>query len=209
MPLHVRPASPEAASAQSFPASDPPSAAAGASGVGAPDPPAQHHWPGEPGPRPHAEVRVERDGETFTLDHGHVVIAAITSCTNTSNPAVMVAAGLLADKAVERGLSVPPWVKTSLAPGSQVVMDYYEAAGLLEPLERLGFNLVGFGCTTCIGNSGPLPADVAARRRRGRPGRRLGAVWQPQLRRADPSRRPHELPDVAAARHRLRARRDR
>ena len=106
-------------------------------------------------------MTVDRDGETFTLDHGHVVIAAITSCTNTSNPTVMLAAGLLAHKAVQRGLSVPPWVKTSLAPGSQVVMDYYRAAGLIEPLERLGFNLVGFGCTTCIGNSGPLPSDVA------------------------------------------------
>ena len=106
-------------------------------------------------------MTVDRDGETFTLDHGHVVIAAITSCTNTSNPTVMLAAGLLAHNAVQRGLSVPPWVKTSLAPGSQVVMDYYEAAGLIEPLERLGFNLVGFGCTTCIGNSGPLPPDVA------------------------------------------------
>jgi aconitate hydratase len=88
------------------------------------------------------------------------VIAAITSCTNTSNPTVMLAAGLLARKAVERGLSTKPWVKTSLAPGSQVVMDYYAAAGLIEPLEQLGFHLVGFGCTTCIGNSGPLPADV-------------------------------------------------
>ena len=161
LPLHVRPASPEAASAQSFPASDPPSAGAAATGIGAPDPPAQRHRRGDIVERPHAAVTVERDGETFTLDHGHVVIAAITSCTNTSNPTVMLAAGLLAHKAVQRGLSVPPWVKTSLAPGSQVVMDYYEAAGLIEPLERLGFNLVGFGCTTCIGNSGPLPPDVA------------------------------------------------
>ncbi len=163
LPLHVRPASPEAASAQSFPASDPPSAGAAASGIGAPDPPAQRprHGGGDVADRPRAAVTVERDGETFTVDHGHVVIAAITSCTNTSNPTVMLAAGLLAHKAVQRGLSVPPWVKTSLAPGSQVVMDYYEAAGLIEPLERLGFNLVGFGCTTCIGNSGPLPPEVA------------------------------------------------
>jgi aconitate hydratase len=161
LPLHVRPASPEAASAQSFPASDPPSAGAAASGIGAPDPPAKWHSRGDTVERPHAAVRVVRDGETFTLDHGHVVIAAITSCTNTSNPTVMLAAGLLAHKAVQRGLSVRSWVKTSLAPGSQVVMDYYEAAGLIEPLERLGFNLVGFGCTTCIGNSGPLPPDVA------------------------------------------------
>ena len=136
LPLHVRPASPEAASAQSFPASDPPSAGAAASGIGAPDPPSQRprHRDGDDADRPRAAVTVERDGETFTLDHGHVVIAAITSCTNTSNPTVMLAAGLLAQKAVQRGLSVQPWVKTSLAPGSQVVMDYYDAAGLIEPL---------------------------------------------------------------------------
>jgi aconitate hydratase len=95
------------------------------------------------------------------LDHGSVVIAAITSCTNTSNPSVMVAAGILAKKAVERGLTVPPWVKTSLAPGSRVVTDYYTKAGLLPYLEKLRFNVVGYGCTTCIGNSGPLPADVS------------------------------------------------
>ncbi|HUA93139.1 MAG TPA: aconitate hydratase AcnA [Terracidiphilus sp.] len=95
------------------------------------------------------------------LDHGSVVIAAITSCTNTSNPSVMVAAGILAKKAVEKGLSVPPWVKTSLAPGSRVVTDYYTKAGLLPYLEKLRFNVVGYGCTTCIGNSGPLPADVS------------------------------------------------
>jgi len=94
------------------------------------------------------------------LDHGSVVIAAITSCTNTSNPSVMVAAAILAKKAVEKGLSVPPWVKTSLAPGSRVVTDYYAKAGLLPYLEKLRFNLVGYGCTTCIGNSGPLPTDV-------------------------------------------------
>jgi aconitate hydratase len=94
------------------------------------------------------------------LDHGSVVIAAITSCTNTSNPSVMLAAGILAKKAVEKGLTVPPWVKTSLAPGSRVVTDYYAKAGLLPYLERLRFNVVGYGCTTCIGNSGPLPADV-------------------------------------------------
>ena len=95
------------------------------------------------------------------LDHGSVVIAAITSCTNTSNPSVMVAAGILAKKAVERGLTVPPWVKTSLAPGSRVVTGYYNKAGLLPYLEKLRFNVVGYGCTTCIGNSGPLPADVS------------------------------------------------
>ncbi|MBS1802291.1 MAG: aconitate hydratase [Acidobacteria bacterium] len=95
------------------------------------------------------------------LDHGSVVIAAITSCTNTSNPSVMLAAGILAKKAVEKGLCVPPWVKTSLAPGSRVVTDYYQKAGLLPYLEKLRFNVVGYGCTTCIGNSGPLPTDVS------------------------------------------------
>jgi aconitate hydratase len=95
------------------------------------------------------------------LDHGSVVIAAITSCTNTSNPSVMIAAGLLAKKAVEKGLTVPPWVKTSLAPGSRVVTDYYQKSGLLPYLEKLRFNVVGYGCTTCIGNSGPLPTDVS------------------------------------------------
>ncbi|MDE3201105.1 MAG: aconitate hydratase AcnA [Acidobacteriota bacterium] len=96
------------------------------------------------------------------LDHGSVVIAAITSCTNTSNPSVMIAAGILAKKAVEKGLTVPPWVKTSLAPGSRVVTDYYEKSGLLPYLEKLRFNVVGYGCTTCIGNSGPLPEDVSS-----------------------------------------------
>ena len=95
------------------------------------------------------------------LDHGSVVIAAITSCTNTSNPSVMLAAGLLAKKAVERGLERKPWVKTSLAPGSKVVMDYYDRAGLTPYLDQLGFNLVGYGCTTCIGNSGPLPIEIS------------------------------------------------
>jgi len=96
------------------------------------------------------------------VDHGAVVIAAITSCTNTSNPSVMIGAGLLAKKAVEKGLTSKPWVKTSLAPGSQVVTAYLEKAGLMKPLEALGFDLVGYGCTTCIGNSGPLPDEVAA-----------------------------------------------
>jgi aconitate hydratase len=96
------------------------------------------------------------------VEHGSVVIAAITSCTNTSNPSVMIGAGLLAKKAVERGLTRKPWVKTSLAPGSKVVTDYLVKAGLQSPLDALGFNLVGYGCTTCIGNSGPLPEDIAA-----------------------------------------------
>jgi aconitate hydratase A / 2-methylisocitrate dehydratase len=113
--------------------------------------------------RPEHRVRVTmEDGTPTVLDHGHVVIAAITSCTNTSNPYVMIGAGLLAKKAVEAGLARKPWVKTSLAPGSKVVMDYYERAGLLPYLDKLGFNLVGFGCTTCIGNSGPLPPEVSA-----------------------------------------------
>jgi aconitate hydratase len=100
--------------------------------------------------------------EEFELDHGAVVIAAITSCTNTSNPQVMVGAGLLAKRAVELGLRRRPWVKSSLAPGSRVVTDYYERAGLQEYLDELGFNTVGYGCTTCIGNSGPLPDEISA-----------------------------------------------
>jgi len=116
---------------------------------------------------PHRErssgrVQVRPDGsEPYELDHGHIVIASITSCTNTSNPQVMIAAGLLAKKAVERGLKVRPWVRTSLAPGSRVVMDYLTDAGLTGPLEQLGFHLVGFGCMTCAGNSGPLAPEVA------------------------------------------------
>ena len=107
------------------------------------------------------EVTLE-DGTTVELDHGRVVIAAITSCTNTSNPSVMVGAGLLARNAIERGLSRKPWVKTSLAPGSTVVTDYLNKAGLTTYLDQLQFNLVGYGCTTCIGNSGPLPAEISA-----------------------------------------------
>ncbi|HEY7884358.1 MAG TPA: aconitate hydratase AcnA, partial [Cellvibrionaceae bacterium] len=105
-------------------------------------------------------VPVELNGRDFMLGHGSVVIAAITSCTNTSNPAVLVAAGLVAQKARERGLEVKPWVKTSFAPGSQVVPAYMKNAGLLKPLAELGFDIVGFGCTTCIGNSGPLPDPI-------------------------------------------------
>lgn len=104
---------------------------------------------------------VSLDDESFELKHGSVVIAAITSCTNTSNPSVMLAAGLLAKKAAEKGLRSKPWVKTSLAPGSRVVTDYLEKAGLVEPLEQLGFHVVGYGCTTCIGNSGPLPEPIS------------------------------------------------
>jgi aconitate hydratase len=108
-----------------------------------------------------AAVDVTLDGETFQLDHGDVVIAAITSCTNTSNPSVMLGAGILARNAVARGLQRKPWVKTSLAPGSKVVTEYLDRAGLTEPLEQLGFNLVGYGCTTCIGNSGPLQDEIS------------------------------------------------
>ena len=103
---------------------------------------------------------VEVDGNKYDLNHGDVVIAAITSCTNTSNPGVMLAAGLLARKARAKGLSVKPWVKTSLAPGSRVVTEYYQVTGLQEDLNAMGFNVVGYGCTTCIGNSGPLPAEI-------------------------------------------------
>jgi aconitate hydratase len=101
------------------------------------------------------------NGEDFAMDHGHVAIASITSCTNTSNPSVMLAAGLLAKKAVEKGLEAKPWVKTSLAPGSKVVTEYYQKAGLTESLDALGFNLVGYGCATCIGNSGPLDEEIS------------------------------------------------
>ena len=124
---------------------------------------------GQPGEPPAAirGVPVTRGDETFHLDHGAVVIAAITSCTNTSNPAVLIAAGLVARKARQLGLSTRPWVKTSLAPGSKVVTEYLEKTGLMEDLEALGFYLVGYGCTTCIGNSGPLPDDITAAIRTG------------------------------------------
>jgi aconitate hydratase len=115
---------------------------------------------GTPGTGAGGQVRLG-DGTQFTLEHGHVVIAAITSCTNTSNPQVMIGAGLVAKKAVELGLGSKPWVKTSLAPGSRVVMDYLGRAGLVPYLEKLGFDLVGFGCTTCIGNSGPLLPEIS------------------------------------------------
>jgi aconitate hydratase len=109
----------------------------------------------------HTGVKVEYQGQTFTLRHGSVVIAAITSCTNTSNPSVMLAAGMLARNAVKKGLKTKPWVKTSLAPGSKVVTDYLNQAGVQKSLDTLGFQLVGYGCTTCIGNSGPLPEPIA------------------------------------------------
>ena len=152
------PAGLDEASGESFPASDPVAISHQHDGDQPVDrtawqPPAD--WPSEMVP-----VTLE-DGTETVVDHGHVVIAAITSCTNTSNPSVMVAAGLLAKHAVERGLAPRPWVKTSLAPGSRVVTDYYDAAGLTPYLDKLGFNLVGYGCTTCIGNSGPLIPEVS------------------------------------------------
>ena len=160
-------------------------------------------------PAPDAgRARRRRSAAAGGLDHGSVVIAAITSCTNTSNPSVMIGAGLLAKKAVERGLRVKPWVKTSLAPGSKAVTDYLARAGLTRYLDRLGFQLVGYGCTTCIGNSGPLPADVAADVEGARPRRGLGAERQPELRGAHPVAGARQLPGVAAAGRGLRARRD-
>jgi aconitate hydratase len=147
------------------------------------------------------------EGENYRIHDGSVVIAAITSCTNTSNPYVMIGAGLVARKARALGLTRKPWVKTSLAPGSQVVTDYLDAAGLTEDLDALGFNLVGYGCTTCIGNSGPLPENDLQGDPRRRPDRLLGALGQPQLRGPGEPRRPGELPRLAAAGRRLRDRR--
>jgi aconitate hydratase len=143
--------------AESFPASDPPTVEPGH----ASSPAHSDHASPLAVKDTEATVEVSMDGETFGLDHGDVVIAAITSCTNTSNPSVMLGAGLLARNAVARGLKSQPWVKTSLAPGSKVVTEYLERAGLTEPLEALGFHLVGYGCTTCIGNSGPLPEEIS------------------------------------------------
>jgi aconitate hydratase len=167
-------------SALSFPASDPPAGVEPANGDGARD---RHPEPHAASPAPASQAGAVAgatastasnghdssapvaltlaDGTRTELDHGHVVIAAITSCTNTSNPSVMIGAGILARNALARGLRSKPWVKTSLAPGSKVVTEYLDKAGLTEPLEQLGFNLVGYGCTTCIGNSGPLPEEVS------------------------------------------------
>jgi aconitate hydratase len=147
--------------AESYPASDPPADVSPGSSAGESHPAAQ---PVGTATLPHngTSRTVTLDGESFQLDHGHVVIAAITSCTNTSNPSVMIGAGILARNALARGLRSKPWVKTSLAPGSKVVTEYLDRAGLTESLEGLGFNLVGYGCTTCIGNSGPLPEEISA-----------------------------------------------
>ena len=150
------------ASNESFPASDPPAytrdphAAENATGA-----PARHQPLRLPSDAHYKAAEIRLDGESHKIRTGSVVIAAITSCTNTSNPSVMVAAGLVARNAVERGLTTKPWVKTSLAPGSRAVTDYLQAAGLMDPLEALRFHLVGYGCTTCIGNSGPLAEPIA------------------------------------------------
>ncbi|WNV88752.1 aconitate hydratase [Umezawaea sp. Da 62-37] len=143
-----------------FPASDP--IAVGEGENGGEKPRVFHSAADGAQGRPSNPIKVTLDGAEFELDHGAVAIAAITSCTNTSNPSVMIGAALLAKKAVERGLERKPWVKTTLAPGSKVVMDYYERAGLTPYLEKLGFHLVGYGCTTCIGNSGPLQDEISA-----------------------------------------------
>ncbi|GAA2118094.1 aconitate hydratase [Nocardioides bigeumensis] len=142
---------------ESFPASDSPSHEGGNGAPVHASAPAD-----QPSGRPSRPTTISLDGQDVEIDHGAVVIAAITSCTNTSNPSVMIGAGLLAKKAVDKGLTRKPWVKTSLAPGSKVVSDYFERAGLTPYLDKLGFNLVGYGCTTCIGNSGPLIPEVSA-----------------------------------------------
>ncbi len=156
--------------AATFPASDPTASQEPANGEGARASHAQAAAASEVGGTQADKKRGEEeggvrvalsDGTAATLRHGHVVIAAITSCTNTSNPSVMIGAGILARNALAKGLQSKPWVKTSLAPGSKVVSEYLDRAGLTEPLEQLGFNLVGYGCTTCIGNSGPLPPEIS------------------------------------------------
>ncbi|GFN00012.1 aconitate hydratase [Streptomyces fulvorobeus] len=145
------------ASSESFPASDAPAYGHDDNGAGAPQ-----HANGTGSAVPSKPTRVTlADGTSFELDHGAVTVAAITSCTNTSNPYVMVAAALVAKKASEKGLTRKPWVKTTLAPGSKVVTDYFDKAGLTPYLDKLGFNLVGYGCTTCIGNSGPLDEEIS------------------------------------------------
>ena len=156
LPAYVESREGETEGNGSFPASDPPSHDDQHVDAAAPHDGAKDSRPSRP-----TKVTLE-DGTETEIDHGAVVIASITSCTNTSNPSVMIGAALLAKKAVERGLNRKPWVKTTLAPGSQVVMDYYDRAGLTPYLEKIGFYLVGYGCTTCIGNSGPLPEAVSA-----------------------------------------------
>ncbi|WP_214404857.1 aconitate hydratase [Pseudonocardia lacus] len=147
---------------ESFPASDPASPSAHGNGDGGKPRVAVSAAAGAHGRVSKPTPVTMANGTSFDLDHGAVVIASITSCTNTSNPSVMLGAALLAKNAVDKGLAVKPWVKTSMAPGSQVVTDYYEKAGLWPYLEKLGYHLVGYGCTTCIGNSGPLPEEISA-----------------------------------------------
>ncbi|WP_338155511.1 aconitate hydratase AcnA [Arsenicicoccus dermatophilus] len=157
LPTYVAGREGDGVEGESFPASDAPAQMS--------DPEHGGEAPAETGSgstRPSRKVEVTTDKGTFQLDHGHVAIASITSCTNTSNPSVMMAAAMLAKNAHERGLQTKPWVKTSMAPGSQVVTGYYERAGMWEHLDALGFNLVGYGCATCIGNSGPLDEAISA-----------------------------------------------
>ena len=149
------------------------------------------------------KTAVKMNGKVAEVQDGSVVIAAITSCTNTSNPSVMLAAGLLAKKAVEKGLTVQPHVKTSLAPGSKVVMDYYHDAGLTPYMEKLGFHLVGFGCTTCIGNSGPLPEEVGDAVQSNKLVVASVLEWQSQFRRPYQLVGTRELSCLAAAGRRL------
>lgn len=148
------------ASAESFPASDAPSATPGDTPDAADAPRQTDATTVQGRPSKRVDVRMP-DGREFQLDHGAVSIASITSCTNTSNPSVMMAAGVLARNALAKGLTSKPWVKTSVAPGSKVVTDYYEKSGLRDSLNQLGFNVVGYGCTTCIGNSGPLESEIS------------------------------------------------
>jgi aconitate hydratase len=147
---------------ESFPASDPVSITPNSATLSFADDDAVESAANGAHGRPSKPIEVTSDGNTFILDHGAVAVAGITSCTNTSNPSVMIGAGLLARNAVEKGLTSKPWVKTNMAPGSQVVSDYYEKAGLWPYLEKLGFYLGGYGCTTCIGNTGPLPEAISA-----------------------------------------------
>jgi aconitate hydratase len=159
LPTYVAHREGDPGAASSYPASDAPAPGSNDDGYNGGDRPADG---GQADGRPSHPVQVTTaDGASFEIDHGIVSIASITSCTNTSNPSVMMAAAMLAKNAVDRGLAVAPWVKTSMAPGSKVVSDYYEKAGMWPYLEKLGFHLVGYGCTTCIGNSGPLSDEIS------------------------------------------------
>jgi aconitate hydratase len=159
LPTYVAHHEGDPGAASSFPASDPQAGGGSGDGYNGGDQPA---YEGDGSDRPSKKVTVTTaEGASFEIDHGIVSIASITSCTNTSNPSVMMAAAMLAKNAVDRGLTVAPWVKTSMAPGSKVVTDYYEKAGMWPYLEKLGFHLVGYGCTTCIGNSGPLSDEIS------------------------------------------------